>query len=97
MTEAQKVPEDKPPSQFWRIVWEAGYGWPELQYRRRVARNFTSIEGCARQLEIVQRLPSHHILVATWWGRVAWEPLSTDELESIYMSEETVEDELRPE
>lgn len=72
---------DDLPEQFVRVVWDAGYGWPYCERRRRTARNFTREKDAGRQLAAIERWPSHHVLVGVWRSSpVAWEPVDPDSL-----------------
>lgn len=58
--------DDDPPTVLWRVVWDAGYGYPHLRERRRTSRNCTSMKNAVRQVAALLWPPGHHRLVGIY-------------------------------
>jgi hypothetical protein len=72
----------RPPDRLYRVEWDEGFGWPDCERRERTSRNFSTLESAARQLRAISALPTHHRLVGTYFGRVEWEELPIETIET---------------
>lgn len=68
------------PRELWRVVFDQGYGWPRCTKRRRTQRTYPTARAAARMVATIERLPSHHRLVAVYRTDTAWEPVERDAL-----------------
>jgi hypothetical protein len=76
------------PKRLYRVEWRAALGWPEPERRHDTARNYTSAENAARQVQIIEALPSHLELTGVAVADCEWveidpttlpEPKETDD------------------
>lgn len=68
------------PKTFFRVEWEAGYGFPDLEYREHAKRNFENAQNAADQIAALAWPEGHHVLTGVWRGDVVWKPVDVSEL-----------------
>ena len=60
------------PKRLWRVEWRAALGWPEPERRHDTARNYTTPLAAARQVQVIEALPSHLELTGVHVTDCAW-------------------------